>query len=357
MNPEIVPIHRKEILQEDGMLFVRTEGILEIMIKTPLLIASLIVVALTMPIQTSFSSSRTLDLTLYSDGSTHISSKLDVDPLDPDFEVDLFGPSIDNFVAIGENGFLLSSEIIGDKATVDTFGSSTITIDYDIHDLISKDGRVWTFSLDSPTDYSLLMPKNSIIVGMNALPSNMDIINEQTKLELSIGYSEINYILDTTNPPTTNPPTTNPPTTNPPTTNPGQSSIDVSTFALIGVPIAAAVAGAIIMIKRKQTKSLPVIQTENTLESKTNVVSNDIENIFNLRPDMRDDDKEIVKFISENGGEVLESDLRKKFLQPRTTMWRAVKRLERLGVIEISKKDLQNLVRLKNDVEAEEWKL
>jgi uncharacterized membrane protein len=354
MNPEIVPIHRKEILREDGMLFVRTEGILEIMIKTPLLIASLIVVAFTMPIQTSFSSTRTLDLTLYSDGSTHISSKLDVDPLDPDFEVDLFGPSIDNFVAVGENGFLLSSEIIGNKATVDTFGSSSITIDYDIHDLISKEGRVWTFSLDSPTDYSLLMPTNSIIVGMNALPSNMDIINEQTKLELGKGYSEINYILDSTNPPTTNPPTTNPPTTNPPTTNSGQPSIDISIIALIGVPIAAAVAGVIIMIKRKQTKPLPVIQTENIFEPKTNTVSNDIETIFNLRPDMRDDDKEIIKFISENGGEVLESDLRKKFLQPRTTMWRAVKRLERLGVIETSKKDLQNLVRLRKDVEEEE---
>jgi uncharacterized membrane protein len=349
MNPEIVPIHRKEILREDGMLFVRTEGILEIMIKTPLLIASLIVVAFTMPIQTSFSSTRTLDLTLYSDGSTHISSKLDVDPLDPDFEVDLFGPSIDNFVAVGENGFLLSSEIIGNKATVDTFGSSFITIDYDIHDLISKEGRVWTFSLDSPTDYSLLMPTNSIIVGMNALPSNMDIINEQTKLELGIGYSEIHYILDSTNPPTTNPPTTNPPTT-----NPGQPSIDFSIFALIGVPIAAAVVVVIIMIKRKQTKPLPAIQTENIFEPKKNTVSNDIETIFNLRPDMRDDDKEIIKFISENGGEVLESDLRKKFLQPRTTMWRAVKRLERLGVIETSKKDLQNLVRLRKDVEEEE---
>jgi uncharacterized membrane protein len=107
------------------------------------------------------------------------------------------------------------------------------------------------------------------------------------------------------------------------------------------------------MIKRKQTKSLPVIQTENTFEPETDVVS-DIETIFNLRPDMRDDDKKIVKFISENGGQVLESDLRKKFLQPRTTMWRAVKRLERLGVVETSKKDLQNLVRLKKDVEEEE---
>ena len=69
---------------------------------------------------------------------------------------------------------------------------------------------------------------------------------------------------------------------------------------------------------------------------------------------MRIYDKEIIKFISANGGEALESDLRKKFLQPRTTMWRAVKRLERQGVIEISKKDLQNLVKLKKDLEEEE---
>jgi len=339
MNPEIVPIHRKEFLREDGMLFVRTEGILETMVKTPLIIAGLIVVALTMPIQTSFSSTRTLDLTLYLDGSAHISTQLDIDPLDPDFEVNLLGPSVDNFVAVDENGFLLSSEIIDDKATIDTFGSSSITIDYDIHDLISKEGRVWTFSLDSPTNYSLLMPPNSIIVGMNALPSNMDIVNEQTKLELGIGLSEINYILGTANPPLT---------------NPEQPTIDISTLALIGAPIAAAIIGAIIMIKRKQTKSLPVLHTEITPESQTKIASNDIKTIFNLRPEMREDDKEIVRFISENGGEVLESDLRKQFLQPRTTMWRAVKRLERLGVIEISKKDLQNLVKLKKELEEEE---
>ena len=201
MYPEIVPIHRKESLREDGMLFVRTEGILETMVKAPLIIAGLMVVALTMPLQTSFSSTRMLDLTLYSDGSAHISAQLDADPLDPDFEVSLFGPSIDNFVAVGENGFLLSSEIIDGTATIDTFGSSSITVDYDIHDLISKEGRVWTFTLDSPTDYSLLMPPNSIIVGMDALPSNMDLVNDQTQLDLSSGLSEINYIFSTTTTP------------------------------------------------------------------------------------------------------------------------------------------------------------
>jgi len=38
----------------------------------------------------------------------------------------------------------------------------------------------------------------------------------------------------------------------------------------------------------------------------------------------------------------------------RTTMWRAVKRLERQGIIEITKKDLQNLVKLKKELEEEE---
>ena len=339
MNPQIVPIQRIESFREDGMLFVRTDGILETMVKTPLIIAGLIVIALTMPIQSSFSSTRTLDLTLYSDGSAHISTQLDMDPLEPDFEVNLFGSSVDNFVAIGENGFLLSSEIIGDKVTIDTFGSSTITIDYDIHDLISKEGRIWTFSLESTIDYSLLMPSNSIIVGMNVLPSNMDLVNDQIKLELSNGLSEINYIFGTTNPLIT---------------NPVQPIIDISTLALIGAPIAAAVVGAVIMIKRKQTKSSLVIQTKVTSGSKTNKDSLDPETIFNLRPLLREDDKEIIKFISENGGQALESELRKKFLQPRTTMWRAVKRLERQEIIEITKKDLQNLVKLKKEMEKEE---
>ena len=61
-----------------------------------------------------------------------------------------------------------------------------------------------------------------------------------------------------------------------------------------------------------------------------------------------------MKFISDNGGQAFESELRKKFLQPRTTMWRAVKRLERNGVIEIEKKDLQNLVKLRKEMEEEE---
>ncbi len=344
MKPKIVPLHTKEYLQEEGMLFVRTEGILETMAKVPLIIAGLIVIAIVMSPQTSFGSSRTLELTVYSDGSTHVSSKLEVDPLTPDFEADLFGPSIDNFMAIGENGFLLSAEIIDDKAKIDTFGSSSITIDYDIHDLISKEGRVWTFSFNSQSDYTLLMPENSIIVGMSMLPNNMEVVDEQTRLDLSSGPAEINYIFSNPTIPPTNPPTEE-------TTEP---FLDYLTVALIIGSTVAVIAAVSLILKKKQSKPLsPVVNTETIVE-KQQTKTLDTDTIFKLRPEMRDDDKEIVKFISEKGGQVLESDLRKQFLQPRTTMWRAVKRLERLGIVEITKKDLQNMVKLKEELEEEE---
>jgi len=334
MKPQIVQIHRKEYLQEDGMLFVRTDGILETMIKAPLILAGLIVIALTIPLQTSFSSTQTLDLIIQSDGSTHVSSHIDVDS--SNFELSLFGSSVDNFIAVGESGSELSGDIIDDKVIVDTLGSSSITVNYDIHDLISKEGRVWTFSFDSPSNYSLLMPENSVIVGMSVLPNNMKQIDEQIKLELFSGPAQIEYIFGVI----------------PEPTNQNEYTLDFMTMGLISGLIITVSVIAAVLIKKKQSKSSQVHVAELP-KKQSEPESLDTNTIFNLRPEMREDDKEIVKFISENGGKVFESDLRKKFLQPRTTMWRAVKRLERLGIVEIYKKDLLNMVKLRNDLEEE----
>ena len=339
MNPEIVPIHRKEYLREDGMLFVRTDGIFDTMIKIPLLVASVIIVAAIMPIQSSFSSPRTLDLIIYPDGSTHVSTEIDVDPFATDHELNLFGSTIDNFVAVGESGFLLTTDIIGNFALIETFGSSVITVEYDIHDLVSKQGRVWTFSLDAPLDFTLLLPKNSAIVGMTNLPINMEIINDQNQLTLPAGDAEIDYLFSTT-----------PMIPDPIDPVNLTSQSDYLTYAVIGGVAAAVIVGAVAIahVKQKTVKPKQVQQTIQKIETI------DTETIFKLKPDLREDDKEIVKFISNNGGQALESELRKKFLQPRTTMWRAVKRLERNGVIEIEKKDLQNLVKLRKNMEEDE---
>ncbi len=339
MNPQIVPIHRKESLREDGMLFVRTEGILDTMVKLPLLVASMIIVVAVMPIQSSFSSPRVLDLIIYPDGTTHVSAEINVDPLVTDYELDLFGSTIDNFVVVGENGFLLNTDVIGNSALIETFGSSSITVEYDIHDLVSKQGRIWTFSLDAPSDFTLLLPKNSAIVGMTNLPINMEIINDQNQLTLSVGDTEIDYLFSTT------PIISDPIVSDTPT-----PQTDYLIYAIIGGVVAVSIVGIVAIIRSKQNTAKPI----QTQQSTQKIETVDAETIFKLKPDLREDDKEIVKFISNNGGQVLESELRKKFLQPRTTMWRAVKRLERNGVIEIEKKDLQNLVKLRKNMEEEE---
>ena len=342
MNQQIIPICEKEYLREDGMLFVRTDGILETMVKIPLLVASVIIVAVMIPFQPSFSSPRVLDLTIYPDGMTHVSTKIEVDPLTTDYELDLFGSTIDNFVAVGENGFLLTSDLIGNTALIETFGSSTISVEYDIHDLVSKQGRVWTFSLDAPSDFTLLLPKNSVIVGMTNLPIDMKLVNDQNQLTLSPGKTEIDYIFNTT-----------PTVPNNPNSSQSIPNSDNLMYAAIGGAAVAAVIG-IIAITRAKQKTVKPIQEHQISPSTPKHETIDIETIFKLRPDIREDDKEIVKFISDNGGQALESELRKKFLQPRTTMWRAVKRLERNGIIEIEKKDLQNLVKLRKNLEEEE---
>ena len=329
----IEPIQLKQSLGDDGILFVRNDSILDTMVKTPLLVASMIIVAALLPIQSSFSSPRDLDLIIYPDGSTHISTEIDIDPFLTDYELNLFGSTIDNLVVVGDNEFLLDTSIIDDSVLIQTFGSSVITIDYDIHDLVSKQGRLWTFSLDSPSNFTLLLPKNSVIVGMINLPINMKIINDQNQLTLSPGKTEIDYLFGNT-------------------ISIPDPKIETNYFSyavIVGALIIILI-GSVIVFRTKQ-KNHKLIEDNQTTKKNTTL---DLETIFKLKSDLREDDKELVKFIFNNGGEALESELRKKFLQPRTTMWRAVKRLEREGVIEIEKKDLQNLVKLRKNMEYEE---
>ncbi len=339
MTSLIEPTQLNNSLGDDGILFVRNDSILDTMVKVPLLVASIIIAAALLPIQSSFSSPRDIDLTIYPDGSTHVLSEIDVDPFLTDYELNLFGNTIDNLVVIGDNEFLLDVDIIDDTALIQTFGSSVITIEYDIHDLVSKQGRLWTFSLDSPSDFTLLLPKNSAIVGMTNLPINMEIINDQNQLTLSSGPTEIDYLFSTNS------------ISN--LTEEIKNEEDNYLYIIIGGIISGIIVivlVSVIIIVRNKQKNVKKIDQVVTIQ-KNNIL--DLETIFKLKSDLREDDKELVKFIFNNNGEALESELRKKFLQPRTTMWRAVKRLEREGVVEIQKKDLQNLVKLRKNMEEE----
>ena len=337
MNQESVTCRKQEHSVCDRMLLSPTEA-LTTMALVPIAVFVLVLLAISVPLQHSFGSNRTLDFSLFPDGSAHVFFELESNPLFPDTQITLFGESIENLVVEDENGFLLTTEPAqGDSNNfeVETLGASTILINYDTYSLVSKNGKVWSFAVDSPTEFSLLMPMNSLVVGMTTFPIDMSEEDDRIKMLLPPGPVELTYFLTHAESAQVNPVVE--------TEDSSQPSIII---AITGI-IIAVIIGVIFKFRKKPISN---IQTESVKESTEqfgleSTLSDD---------SVRDDDKEIIKFIHENGGEVLESELRKKFLQPRTTMWRAVKRLERQGKIIISKKDQQNLVKLKTREDQDE---
>jgi len=319
------------------MLLVRNTDILSTMVRIPIVVIGLVLIALSAPIQQSFGSSRTLDFTIYPDGSTHVFYELDVDPLELEITVELFGETIENITIIDEDGFLLSNEINHNLAVIETFGASHISIDYDTQDLVSKTGKIWAFAIDAPVQYSLLTPKDSVIIEMSNFPLSMQVENEQAYLTLPHGQVNISYYISTL--------------ASAQSIQPIQedSTTDNSLILYFGGIAAVAIVAAIIIIKRKSSRVESSITIQKDEQPKPQSLNP--EEIFKAKQDLREDDKEIINFISANGGQAYESELRKKFLQPRTTMWRAVKRLERQGIVEVEKKDEQNIVKLTSKLE------
>jgi uncharacterized membrane protein len=333
MNQESVCCKWLEDSKNDGILLTPTEA-LSLMARVPLAVFVLILLAMSVPLQHSFGSNLTLDLFLFSDGSTHVTYSLESDPFLPDTEVSLYGDSFENLVVEDENGFPLTAQSENNILEVETLGSSNILINYDTYSLVSKDGKIWSFEIDSPVEFSVIMPQNSVIVGMSTFPIDMDVASDRTKILLPSGIAEITYFLAVAEssqilfPEETI-----------------QKNDDNTMMFVVGAVVAIAAIAAISIKMRNKPKQI-VTSSQTTVTLEKNEPFN-IEKVLEM-PDLREDDKEIITFIHENGDSALESDLRKKFLLPRTTMWRAVKRLERHGLIEITKKDQQNLIKLIN---------
>lgn len=384
---------------EEGMIFVRITDIIIRMLKTPLLAIG-IILAVVLPVQHSSGILKTLDLIVYPDGTTHISQQSTADTQKPELTISLFGKTIDNFVAQDQDGLLLTYEITSNNdAKIQTFGASSVSIEYDSYDLVSKEGKIWTFKIDSPIEYALIMPEDTVIVGMTNFPDLVETIDSKPHLSLSSGPNEINYFFGISGPAQSasesiaksrilieqinNDGIQTPlakekldqavsafdnkkysdagklaleseqiaiqeQKTAKNTTNSTNSTFDTLSKNIVGIATSvAAIGGAITTIALIVKRTKYAVKTiKPILNKETNAEPEDSADTESEQ-DMREDDKKLVEFLAQNGGQAFEKDLRKKFLLPRTTMWRAVKRLERQDIIVIEKKDFQNLVKLK----------
>ncbi|MDW0293019.1 MAG: hypothetical protein QN718_03005 [Nitrososphaeraceae archaeon] len=156
-------------------------------------------------------------------------------------------------------------------------------------------------------------------------------------------------------------------------------SLNTSTFAFILlIPIAASV--GIYMFKRYRRKNISQLQSSATIkeaqlnsdlspdtsrennfieqESSTkqhknndNSIQSDlhklIADIITQKRNFKSEEKEILFYLSDNEGAAFEGEIRNRFILPKTSLWRLIKRLEREDMIEVTKIGGQNLIKLK----------
>ncbi len=110
---------------------------------------------------------------------------------------------------------------------------------------------------------------------------------------------------------------------------------------LLFVIIIVLISLVILLSRRTKKQELPKPTEEKKIV--------DLEKIFRENPTLRYNDREILEFIAEKGGEALETEIREKFELPRTTAWRTAKRLQKEQIIDVQKIGEQNLLKIKEE--------
>ena len=152
-------------------------------------------------------------------------------------------------------------------------------------------------------------------------------------------------------------------------------------FAYVGVGAAAAAAGAFMVFRKKlmpaQTLAYkperaarpepvldepepevipdesvapvaePAVPMVPESHTDTGLLGKIVGRIFEEKPHLRQEDRDVLQFLAEKEGAAFESEVRTRFQLPKTTVWRLVKRLEREELVEIRKAGGQNLIKLR----------
>jgi uncharacterized membrane protein len=383
-----------------------------------------------------------LSFIVYSDGYVAVDYVVDVDPTKSRVDVPLFGELYEYLILEDQDGLILDSSPIEGGLSIDTLGAITVTISYQTTDLTSKAGQVWTFTAQTPTSSSVVLPGGAKTLYFSPMPLALSDLNGNIIFTMPAGELEITYTL-------------------------GAADIKEHSLAVIKdaedaiqeikasgiiaseaddllqqaydaydaeryadaelfagqakslaldiqeaasgasedigdaqaaissaedagrtvgldtaeallqqadgaydagdyeeasdlagqaqsaaagatapqgggldllLPAAAALvvvaAAAFFLTRRKPSK--PVVSA----------LRYDIEALFEDKPHLRLDDKEVIRFLSDNGGEAFAAEIRDRFNVPRTSLWRMIRRLEREEVVEVQNIGGQSLVRI-----------
>jgi uncharacterized membrane protein len=275
--------------------------------------------------------STSLTLNVYADGSAAITQVLSANSSDVSIRVGLLSSVLTDVVAVDQSGSPLSFQISGTNITIYTLGSTGVTLRYDTDALTDKQGTVWTLNFSTVYASTVVLPQGSMVTLVSGgTPNSFSEQNGSPVVAVSPGNWQISYGVPVSIPSSTSSVSTTSSsqssgqtssTSSSSATSPGapaSSSTDIE-LALVGLVVVAAAIIAFLLLRRRSSLDL----------SST---------------DLRPDDIQVLNYITEKGGKVFEPEIRTRFVLPKTSAWRQIKRLERLGYVRITKVGSQNQI-------------
>ena len=279
-------------------------------------IAVIIMYAATVQSESSIDST---DVKVYRDGLVHVTQILTLDSYAPQTQSLLLCPNIENLIVLDQDMLVMDYEVNDRTLTMYSFGASKAQIQYDTNTLTSKANEVWTLQVETPYDLTVAFPNNSTVIYLSDAPSSIETVNSQVSLTLPSGQWDISYLLSLTSEQQTYP-----------TPTPLDSNVlPIEYMILVVVCVAVAtVAATLFLVKRKTQYNLKKVLNDN--------------------PQLMKEDQEVLQFLAGKGGSAFEAEIRQQFPDmPRTSLWRLVKRLEKLELVEVTRIGLENQVKLK----------
>ena len=256
------------------------------------------------------------ELAVYRDGLVHVTQTVTVDELAPEITLPLLSSSIENVIVVDGNQQVVDYEVNGADLSVFTLGATQISVDYDTVALTMKEAEVWTLIVDTPHASAVFLPQNSTVIYLNTVPTSIETSSTGIKMSLASGHWEISYVLPLTS------------GDGPDDNGSPDSAIPWDYIISAIVAVIAVVISIILIIRRRRAPN--------------------VKKAVKAHPQLKKEDTEVLEFLAEKGGQAFEAEIRERFPDmPRTSLWRLVRRLERLEIVEVKKIGLENQVQLK----------
>jgi len=331
-------------------------------------------------------------ISVYRDGLAHVTQFVSVNETIPFLSFPLLSLEIGNIIVLDENRTVLDYEVEGSILTVYSLGAKEVLLEYDTSGLTEKEAGVWTLIFSNPYNATVGLPVGATIVYLNMMPNSIETVDGSVTLSLFPGEWEISYIFPLVYPAAF---VVSDLTLSQTRVEVGQEvSVSVLVTNIGGeegsytavlkidgmargsemvtlAPSTSTTVEFTVVEREAGTYSVQIADLETELIVEEPPPSHDFfiyatvlaaavtivvlflkirpnaERIFRGHPELREEDRRVIRFIVENGGKAFEYEIRERFSEmPRTSLWRLIRRLERMELVAVTKIGVQNQVEL-----------